>query len=72
MSSTITLNEQVDTLFELSVTVHKTTVNPKLNSTPFKVEPFPVVAPDKVYSIAETPQLSEETASQLVLDCVKE
>ena len=44
----VTLNVHSEKFPVESVARHKTVVVPELNTTPFKLEPVPVVLPDKV------------------------
>ena len=66
---TITLKLQEAVLFEASRAVHETVVRPALNTTLFRFVPVPVVAPDRVYEIEASEQLSVAVAFQPVPLC---
>jgi hypothetical protein len=55
---------------ELSVAVQVTVVVPKLNTTPAKEVPVPLLTPDNAYCKDVSVQLSDAVASQAVPECV--
>ena len=61
---------QLTSFPEPSVTVHVTSVVPRLNTWLLRLVPVPVVAPESAYAIDATVQLSLAVAFHAVPECV--